>query len=207
MSELNTSVSWSELLQSARQGDDSALNQIWQELRTYLLIIANQRLDAGLRGKMDASDVVQQSLMDAHKGFDEFRGQSEGEIKAWVCKLVIHNLVDAGRRFRLSQKRSISKETSWSMENELTAIKDETSPSTLLRQRETDDEMARAVSQLPQRSQQLLELRHRLGLSHAQVAVELGMTESGAQKLWSRIVLELQERLSPQNVRTSARPS
>jgi RNA polymerase sigma-70 factor, ECF subfamily len=207
MSELTTGVSWSELLQSARQGDDAALNQIWQELRTYLLIIANQRLDVGLRGKMDASDVAQQSLMDAHKGFDEFRGQSEGEIKAWVCKLVIHNLVDAGRRFRLSQKRSISKETSWTTENELTAIKDDTSPSTLLRQRETDDEMARAVSQLPQCSQQVLELRHRLGLSHAQVAVELGMTESGAQKLWSRIVLELQERLSPQNVRTSARPS
>ncbi len=207
MSELTTGVSWSELLQSARQGDDAALNQIWQELRTYLLIIANQRLDVGLRGKMDASDVVQQSLMDAHKGFDEFRGQTEGEIKAWVCKLVIHNLVDAGRRFRLSQKRSIGKETSWTTENELTAIKDDKSPSTLLRQRETDDEMARAVSQLPQRSQQVLELRHRLGLSHAQVAVELGMTESGAQKLWSRIVLELQERLSPQNVRTSARSS
>jgi RNA polymerase sigma-70 factor (ECF subfamily) len=206
MSELTTVVNWSELLQSARRGDDSALNQVWQELRSYLLIIAHQRLDAGLRGKMDASDVVQQSLMDAHQGFDEFRGESEGEIKAWTCRLVINNLVDAGRRFRQSQKRCISKEIVLTAESELAAVKYDTSPSTLLRQRETDDEMARAVSQLPLRSQQVLELRHRMGLSHAQVAVELGMTESGARKLWSRIVLELQERLSPQNVRQSTEP-
>lgn len=200
-------ASWSELIQAARQGDDLALNQIWQELRSYLLMIASQRLDVGLRGKMDASDIVQQSLMEAHKGFNEFRGHSEGEIKAWACKLVIHNLVDAGRRFRQSQKRNIRKETTWTEQNELAAIKNEASPSTALRQRECDDELARIVSQLPQRSQQVLELRHRMGLSHAQVALELGMTESGARKLWSRIVLELQERLSSQNVKPSSRPS
>lgn len=206
MSELTTVDSWSELLQSARRGDDSALNQIWQELRSYLLMVAHQRLDAGLKGKMDASDVVQQSLMEAHRDFAEFRGQSEGEIKAWVCKLVVHNLADAGRRFRQSQKRNISKEIAWTTQSELASATYDASPSTLLRQRETDDEMARAVSELPQRSQQVLELRHRLGLSHAQVAVELGMTEIAARKLWSRIVLELQERLSSQNVRLSARP-
>ncbi len=109
MSELTTVVSWSELLQSAREGDDSALNQIWKELRSYLLMVAHQRLDAGLKGKMDASDVVQQSLMEAHRDFSEFRGQSEGEIKAWVCKLVVHNLADAGRRFRQSQKGMLAK--------------------------------------------------------------------------------------------------
>jgi RNA polymerase sigma-70 factor (ECF subfamily) len=76
----------------------------------------------------------------------------------------------------------------------------------LVRRRETDDELLRAVAQLPERSQQVLELRHRMGLSHAEVAEELGMTEAAARKLWSRIVEELQERLSPPNVTSPVRP-
>ena len=202
----NTTINWLELIQSARDGDDESLNEIWHQLRSYLLIFADQRLDERLKGKLDASDIVQESLLEAHRDFNTFRGQSEGELKSWIGRLVVHNLSDAGRRFRQSQQRSLAKEVAWDAQLDMSAARDQTSASSLVRRRETDEELRRAVAQLPERSQQVLELRHRMGLSHAEVAQELGMTESAARKLWSRIVEELQERLSPRNVATSVRP-
>ena len=199
MSRNSETIGWNELIQAARDGDNAALNEIWQQLRSYLLIFADQRLDEGLKGKLDASDIVQHSLMEAHRDFVTFRGQTEDELKSWISRLVVHNLMDAGRRFRQSQQRSVAKEVAWDAQSDLSAARHQTSASSLFRRRETDDELMRAVAKLPERSQQVLELRHRMGLSHAEVAAELGMTEAAARKLWSRIVEELQERLSPRN--------
>lgn len=206
MSQNSQSISWIELIQAARDGDDTALNEIWQQLRSYLLIFADQRLDEGLTGKLDASDIVQQSLMEAHRDFGTFRGQTEDELKSWISRLVVHNLMDAGRRFRQSQQRSVGKEVEWSAQSDMSAARHQTSASSLVRRRETDDELLRAVAKLPERSQQILELRHRMGLSHAEVAEELGMTEAATRKLWSRIVEELQERLASGNVERSTKP-
>ena len=206
MSRESDTVGWIALIQAARDGDDAALNEIWRELRTYLLIFADQRLDEGLRGKLDASDVVQQSLLEAHRDFSEFRGQNESELKSWISRLVVHNLSDAGRRFRQSQQRDVAKEVTLSAETELTVARKESSASSIVRRRETDDELLRAVAELPERSQQIVELRHRLGLSHTEIGRELGMTEAAARKLWSRIVEELQERLASGNVERSTKP-
>ena len=206
MTRNSQSILWNELIQAARDGDDGALNEIWQQLRAYLLIFADQRMDDGLKGKLDASDIVQHSLMEAHRDFGSFRGQTEDELKSWSSRLVVHNLMDAGRRFRQSQQRSVAKEVAWDTLSDMSAARHQTSASSLVRRRETDDELLRAVAQLPERSQQVLELRHRMGLSHAEVAEELGMTEAAARKLWSRIVEELQERLSPPNVTFPVRP-
>ena len=206
MSGSTESITWSELIQSARDGDDAALNEIWRQLRSYLLIFADQRLDDGLKGKLDASDVVQQSLLEAHRDFGEFRGESESELKSWISRLVVHNLMDAGRRFRQSQQRSVMKEVALTAETEFSAVKSSSSASSIFRRRETDDELLRAVSELPERSQQILELRHRMGMSHAEIGRGLGMTEVAARKLWSRIVEELQERLTSGNVEQSTKP-
>lgn len=206
MSGSTESITWSELIQSARDGDDAALNEIWRQLRSYLLIFADQRLDDGLKGKLDASDVVQQSLLEAHRDFGEFRGASESELKSWISRLVVHNLMDAGRRFRQSQQRSVMKEVALTAETEFSAVKSSSSASSIFRRRETDDELLRAVSELPERSQQILELRHRMGMSHAEIGRELGMTEVAARKLWSRIVEELQERLASGNVEHPLKP-
>jgi RNA polymerase sigma-70 factor (ECF subfamily) len=206
MSRESDTVGWVELIQAAREGDDGALNEIWRQLRLYLLIFADQRLDDGLRGKLDASDLVQQSLLEAHRDFSEFRGQSESELRSWISRLVVHNLSDAGRRFRQSRQRNVAKEVVLSADAELSAVKQESSASSIVRRRETDDQLMRAVAELPERSQQIVELRHRLGLSHAEIGRELGMTEAAARKLWSRIVEELQERLASGNVERSTKP-
>ena len=112
-----------------------------------------------------------------------------------------HNLIDAGRRFRETQTRDISKELL--LDNNYAAANmaaSETTGSSPLRRKEVDEQLIRAVAQLSERSRQVLELRHQMGLSHAEVARELGMTEETARKTWSRTVETLRHLLSTTNV-------
>lgn len=196
---------WASLLAAARKGEEAALNEVWARLRDYLLLTAD---DVGndLQAKLDTSDIVQQSLMEAHVDFGSFKGQSEQEIRAWLARLLQHNLIDAGRRFRQTRRRDIEREHSFHDYEKSDQIpSSEGTASSLVRAREQDDQLMRAIAQLPERSQQILELRHRQGLSHAEISRELGMTEEAARKLWSRTVEELRQRLTPTDAKPQGR--
>ena len=68
-----------------------------------------------------------------------------------------------------------------------------------MRRKEVDEQLLRAVAHLPERSRQMLQLRHQQGLSHADVGKELGMTEAAARKLWSRTIQDLRQLLASQH--------
>jgi len=69
-----------------------------ERCRDYLLLLARLQLDPGLRGVLDPSDVVQQTLMKAHAKRDQFRGGSEGELLAWLRTILAHHLADLARK-------------------------------------------------------------------------------------------------------------
>jgi len=79
-------------LTAARAGSSVALGRILEACRGYLLLVAEQDLDQDLRAKGGASDLVQQTFLEAHGAFGQFRGGSEDEVLAWLRHLLRNNL-------------------------------------------------------------------------------------------------------------------
>src|SRR4051812_23796972 len=79
--------------------------------RDYLQLLARAQLDPRLRPRLDASDAVQQTLLEAHRCAGQFRGTTSGEVAAWLRQILARNLANAARDLG-RQKRDVAREQS-----------------------------------------------------------------------------------------------
>jgi RNA polymerase sigma-70 factor (ECF subfamily) len=188
---------WGDLLAAARAGDEDALGEICEQLREYLLLAAAGNLGRDLTAKLGASDIVQETMLEACRDFPSFQGGSEGEFRAWVRRLLQRNAIDSARSYRVAQNRRLERERSVDEAGGQAALPGRTATaSSILRRRETDEQLLRAVARLPGKQQRVIELRHRDGLAYRDIATALGMTEVAARKMWSRAVQQLSRELA-----------
>ena len=80
-----------ELIHRARSGDRSAENELMQKCRSYVTLIARAQIEGWMRTKFDASDLVQQTLLEAHQGIEKFKGETEAEWLGWLRGILNHN--------------------------------------------------------------------------------------------------------------------
>src|SRR5437762_8812514 len=110
-----------ELLHLARSGSVPALGQLLELYRNYLKLLARLQIDRRLQGKVDASDVVQETFLEAHRDFAQFRGTTEVELVSWLRQILVCNLANLVRHYRGTQRRDIR------LERELAAELNESS--------------------------------------------------------------------------------
>src|SRR5262245_16197374 len=80
-----------------------------EHYRSYLRLLAQVRLDPRLRGKLDPSDMVQQTLLEAYQGLAAFRGRTAEEMAGWLRQILARNLANALRDFRRG-RRDVARE-------------------------------------------------------------------------------------------------
>src|SRR4029077_18692046 len=139
--QFSSSVNVGELLQKARNGDDSARDRLFLVCRNYVSIVARAEMASCLRAKVDASDLVQQTLLEAHRGLANFRGTTEAEWLGWLKQILSHNAADFVRRYHGVEKRCVAREVSLAASDEsgvreFQPSDDGPSPSQLLLQKE-----------------------------------------------------------------------
>ena len=193
-------LSFDELVSAARGGSAEALGQLIESCRPYLLLVANQDLDDRLRGKLGASDVVQESLIAAQQHLDQFRGGSEQEWRAWVRAILVNDLREARRHYQGTDKRRIEREVSFQQGhrtgNPLDPPAMDLTPGTQAAAQEEAELLRQAIERLPAAYRQVLNLRNWQQLSFAEIGDQMGRTREAARKLWTRALLQLRTELN-----------
>src|SRR5262249_1604828 len=82
-----------------------------ERYRDYLRLLAGMHLGPHYQGKLDASDLAQQTLLEAHRKRDQFRGSTSQQLLAWLRKLLACTLADALRTLGRA-KRDVAREQS-----------------------------------------------------------------------------------------------
>jgi len=181
--------------------DANKLRQPVERYREYLHLLARLHLDPRLQGKLDASDVVQQTLMNAHAKLEQFRGQSEEELLGWLRQILANDLAMAVRRFRAGT-RDIRKERSLELGLDASAARVESwlaasqsSPSQQVMQHERLMLLADALRKLPDDQRQAVELHHLRGYTVAETAEHMTRTKPAVMGLIFRGLKRLRELL------------
>lgn len=169
--------------------------------RPYLLILARLEFDGLLQAKLDASDVVQQTLLEAHQSLARFRGRSKAEMAAWLRQILARNLADEVRRFQ-RKKRTIANEQSLQVALDESSIRlerwlaiEEGTPCDLAIANEQLVRLGSALLALPDDQRRAVELHHLQGYSSGDVAARLGKTEVAVAGLLRRGLKKLRERM------------
>ncbi|MGO9468131.1 MAG: sigma-70 family RNA polymerase sigma factor [Isosphaeraceae bacterium] len=186
------------MIEEARRQAPGALDRLLESYRNYLRLLARTGIDASLRGKADPSDLVQETLIKAHQHFEQFEGQTEVELIAWLRRILTRNLADLVRRFKVGGGRSVKREqslddflgaTSRVVLNLVAPIGN--SPSQSAQRRELSIILADALAELAADHREVVVLRTLEGRDWDEVARAMGRSPGAVRLLWARALKKL----------------
>lgn len=189
-----------------RCANPERLGGILQLYWNYLHLLAEGQLDRRLRVRFSPSDLVQETLLEAHRDFAQFRGTTETEFLAWLRQILVHNLIVAVRRHFEAGKRDVRREVSLEQIRtgldtpamSLAAILDQggTSPCARLQREELLVALADHLAALPKDYREVIVLRHLQGRSFADIALQMSRNEGAVRMLWLRAIGQLRTKFS-----------
>ena len=187
-------------LQAARAGSSEALGEALEACRAYLLAVANRQLDDALRAKGGASDLVQDTFLEAQRDFARFQGGSADELRAWLCRLLVNNAANFARGFRETDKRQVGREVGLpgdapsDMRGGGLPASTPT-PSVQAVANEMAQRVERCLDRLPDDYRRVIRLRYQEDRPFDEIARLMDRSENAVRKLWFRAIERLQQEL------------
>lgn len=193
------------LLRQALAGSRECFGRLLHVYRNYLKLLVMAQLEKKLQRRISASDVVQETFLEANRDFAQFRGQSSGEFCAWLRKILVNNLHRVVEQHVLAEKRTVRREVSLeaiatSLEQSTTRLDailpdPGTSPSMNYQKHEQELELANVVAELPADYREVIVLRHIEALPFEEVAKRMDRSAGAVRMLWLRAIRQLREQM------------
>ncbi len=183
-------------LAAARAGSREALGRALETCRNYLLVVAREHLDPDLQAKGGASDVVQETFLEAQRDFARFRGTSDAELLGWLRQILVNNVANFTRRFRATGKRAVGREVALAADDSarpggIDPAASGLTPGTEAAQREQAEALHRALERLPEDYRRVIGLRYLEGRSFEEIGRLLDRSADAVRKLWTRAMERL----------------
>lgn len=187
-----------EVIELARSGDAEAMGILLRSSRAALRERAAGELPREVQTRLDPSDVIQDVLLEASHDFESFRGQSSGEWRMWLRRILANNVVEALRRHVYAEKRSIRNERrqggdSW---RDCEVAAEDLSPSQCAAQTELAEWLNVFQADLDPDSQTILKLRYWEDCSLNEIAARMNLSKSGAARLLRKALLALRQQVT-----------
>jgi RNA polymerase sigma-70 factor (ECF subfamily) len=186
------------LIDEAHRHAPGALDRLLESYRNYLRLLARTGIDTSLRGKADPSDLVQETLLKAHQHFDQFHGETEAELVAWLRRILTRNLADLVRRFKAAGARMVFREQSLDDLHSATSravlslvAPNSHSPSQSAQRRELSLVLADALAELAPDYREVVVLRTLESREWDDVARAMGRSPGAVRLLWARALKKL----------------
>jgi RNA polymerase sigma-70 factor (ECF subfamily) len=189
-----------ELLKRVREGDSAAVNQLLERHRNSLRRLVELRMDRALQRRVDASDIVQDVLVEANRRLNDYLHDPTMPFHLWLRHMAKDRLIDAHRRHRLAQRRSLDREQPLvaagpvdqsTVELAGQLCDPELTPAAAATHQETLRRFQAAVERLDDADREVILMRHFESLSNQEVAQALGITGAAASMRYLRAVRRL----------------
>jgi len=184
----------------AAAGDDveEALGGLWQEHRRRLLKMVHLRMDPRLKGRVGASDVLQDAYVEISRRVRDYLADPRMPFFLWLRFITAQRLAALHREHIGAQKRDLRREVELGMPAASTpALVDQlmargTTPTQRIAREERRVQLAQALDRLEPGDREILALRHFEELSNLEAAKELGIQPPAASKRYVRALDRLQ---------------
>ncbi len=184
--------------------EDIQIESALERVRPYLRLLAQAHLGDPLKRKVDASDVVQQTLLQAHQNRDQFKGSDEAQLVAWLKKILQHRLIDMARHWK-GLKRDMGRDVDLEQKvnDSFRRVDDwlaasQTSPSMAAHNKDMLIQLAAAVEKLPDNLRDVVVMHHLQGMKLVEIAKEVGCDETTVGRRLFRGVKKLGELMEKQ---------
>lgn len=193
-----------DLLNEAADGDQSAVNRLMNRHREAVLRLVRMRLDQAVARRVDASDVVQDVLLEASQRLSDYLQNPVMPFHLWLRQLARDRMIDMHRRHRGARRRSVDREQHFggvgddeqSAADFASLLRDaELTPAAAAVRREMQDRFLVAVDQMEESDREIIMMRHFEHLGNSEVAAALGLSPPAAGMRYLRAIRRLRELL------------